>query len=154
MQLIPFAIAALGTVIQGEAADRNSKIEGAQLQQQAGQSRAEGQLRAVQERRSARYVQSRALAVAAASGAGASDPTVVNLISDIAGEGEFRALTSLYEGESAGNKMEYGAKIRRREGKAAATSSALNAAGTLLSGSSSWAAKYGGGGPLSSPRYG
>jgi hypothetical protein len=45
-------------------------------------------------------VASRALAVAAASGAGVSDPTMVRVIANARGEGAVRAATALYEGQA------------------------------------------------------
>jgi hypothetical protein len=143
---IPYIVAAAGTLLQGASQKGQAKSEALQLEQQAGQDRASSQRAAGEQRRSARYLQSRVQALAAASGAGASDPTVVNLIGDIAGEGEFRALSALYEGESSARGMEYGARLARKTGKAAATASYLKAGSTLLGGASSWYDKYGSGG--------
>lgn len=143
---IPFIIGAAGTLMQGDAANQAGKSEALQLQQEAGQERARSQLEASNRRRSARYAQSRALALAAASGAGASDPTVVDIIGNLAGEGEFGALAAMYEGETSARNLEYAGKVRRREGKAAKSASYLKAGATLLSGGSAWADKYGGGG--------
>jgi hypothetical protein len=140
--LTPYLLSAGGTLMQGQAADSSAASEAAQLNQQAGQERAVSQLDAITQRRSARYAQSRAQAVAAASGAGASDPTVVDVISGIAGEGEFQALTSLYTGEDRARGMEFSGKVRRREGKAAQAASYLKASGTLLSGESTWQDRY------------
>ena len=87
---------------------------------------------------------SRALAIAAASGAGADDPTVVNAIADIEGEGEYRALTALYEGNVAGDDLERQAKARRREAKSVKKQSYFKAAGTILGAGASLADRYGG----------
>lgn len=141
--LIPLIFSAAGTLMQGQAAKDAADSEAAQLEQNAGQERAISQLDASTQRRSARYAQSRAQAVAAASGAGASDPTVVDVISNIEGEGEFQALSSLYTGEERARGMEFGGKVRRREGQAAKTASYLKAGSTLLSGASSWQGQYG-----------
>lgn len=143
---IPYIVAAAGTLLSGASEKGAAKSQALQLEQNAGQERATSQLGMAEQRRSARYMQSRALALAAASGAGASDPSVVNVISSIEGEGEFRALASLYEGESAARQMELGAKVARKQGKAAGTASYLKAGSTLLAGGNSWADKYGGGG--------
>lgn len=150
MQLLGALIGAGGTILQGEAANASGKSEQMQLNQQAGQDRAISQIEATRVRRSARYAQSRALALAAASGAGASDPTVVNLIGGIAGEGEFQALSALYTGEESARGQEFAGKIARKEGSSAKTASYFKAAGTLLSGASSWADKYGGDGGFGS----
>jgi hypothetical protein len=96
------------------------------------------------QRRSSRYAQSRAIALAAASGAGAGDPSVVDLVGDIEGEGEYGALSAMFEGEDRATGLEYGATLSRRQGQAAMTGSAISAGSTLLSGGSSWYGKYGG----------
>lgn len=66
---------------------------------QAGLIVAASQRVAAEELRQADLVSSRALAVAAASGAGAVDPTVVALLARNRGEGHYRASVALYEGE-------------------------------------------------------
>ena len=101
------------------------------------------------ERKKERLVQSSLQARAAASGAGATDPTV-NLISgDIAEEGELRALTALYEGEEAARGLESGAAVRRYEGDLARITGRIKkraaqttAFGTLLEGFSGAGSLY------------
>jgi hypothetical protein len=141
---IPYIVAAAGTLLQGASGKGASGSQALQLEQQAGQDRASSQRAAAEQRRSARYVQSRVQALAAASGAGATDPSVVDLIGDIGGEGEYGALSALYEGESAARGAEFGAKVARKQGSAIATSSYLKAGSTLLAGAGSWYDKYGG----------
>jgi hypothetical protein len=92
-QAIPIALAvgatalqAGGTIIGANAEAKSLRSEAAQLDAMAGQDRASSQREAVEQRRQARLLQSRALAVGAATG-GAMDPTVVNTIADLEGEG-------------------------------------------------------------------
>jgi len=136
-----------------------------QEEQRAGQERAASQRAAMEEKRKGRLVGSRAQAVAAASGGGALDPTIVDIGADIAGEGEYRAMTSLYQGEEAARGLEGSAAVRRYagnneaellqyQGRAAAAAgrskmmgSFLSAAGSIGSAGSSLYSKYGGGGP-------
>lgn len=148
---IPYIIAAAGTLLQGKSAQKAGESEAAQLESIAGQTRAASQREMANQRRSARYAQSRALAVAAASGAGASDPTVVNLIGELEGEGEYGALAAMYEGEERARNLEFGAAMARKQGKAAMGASAFSAGTTLLSGGSSWYDKYGGTGAPGNP---
>lgn len=101
---------------------------------QAGEERAASQRGAIEQRRQGRYVRSSAVAQAAASGAGVSDPTVTNIIGDIDQEAEYRALTELYQGESAARNLEYGADIGRWQGKAQERMSNAQANISLLSG--------------------
>lgn len=134
---------AIGSIGAGKAAKRSADAEAARLRRQAGQTRASAQREALEAKRSSRYAQSRALAVAASSGAGANDPTVQNIIADLAGEGEYGALTALYEGEERALGMEDTATATQREGRAKRTAGYLQGASTLLSGASSLSEKYG-----------
>jgi hypothetical protein len=124
-----FAIAAALSMLSGvaqfgasrAAGDYANTLAGRQakaMEQQAGQERAASQRGAIEQRRQGRYVRSTAIAQAAASGAGVSDPTVTDIIGDIDQESEYRALTSLYEGEQAGRNLEYQAELTRTSGQA------------------------------------
>ena len=88
----------------GRAASVAAEYEAAQLTQNAGQAQAASQRKAAEERRKSRLVQSAALARAAMSG-GASDPTVVDIIGDIAQEGAYRSALALFEGDDAARAM-------------------------------------------------
>jgi hypothetical protein len=143
---IPLIISAAGTLIQGSSAKQQGEAAGLQMEHVAGQERAGSQRVSAERRKSARYLASRAKALAAASGATADDPTVTNILNDIDAEGEYGALAAMYEGEERARGLEYGAKIARKQGQAAMTSSTISAGSTILAGGSSWYDKYGGGG--------
>ena len=83
-----------------KAAKADAEFEAQQLEASAGRDRAAGQRRAADERRQARLVES---ALQARSG-GDVVPGIVKLQSDIAGEGEYRALTALYGSTSPRNR--------------------------------------------------
>lgn len=133
-----------GTILGARSEAKALKSEARQLDAKAGLERASSQREALEERRQGRLAQSRTLALAAASGGGASDPTVVNLMADLAGEGEYRALTALYNGEEEARGLEAQATARRKEAKAVKTAGYLKAAGTILNAGSSMADRYGG----------
>lgn len=144
----PYIFAA-GTVISanqqrnaGIQSQMNADFEASQMERQAGQELAVSQRQAEQARRESRYAQSRAQAVAAASGAGATDPTVVNLIGGIEKEGEYNALTALYNGQQNADALRTGGSIKRQTGKAYRSAGNTNAFATVLSGASSMA-RYG-----------
>lgn len=125
-----------------------------QHDQQAGQEVAIAQRRALEEKRQSQLLQSRALAVAAASGAGASDPTVVHLISEISGEGAYRAAVALYDGEEKARQLRLKAAASRYEGalavaggEAQASAYRTSALSSLLSGAGTLYTRYGMGGP-------
>lgn len=149
----------------GTKQKEKAEFEADQLEQQAGQAVAVGQRENMEIQRYARLTQSRALALAAASGGGASSPTVVNLIGNIAKRGAYEGAKALYSGEERSRQLTLAAAAKRYEGDVALESGQrgdrervdtgaynLAAAGTLLQGSANAASmyyKYGGGGPLS-----
>ena len=137
------ALSAGGTIIGANAEARELRNQANQLDVQAGLDRASSQRQAMEERRQSRLASSRALAVAAASGGGADDPTVVNAIAGIDGEGEYRALTRLYEGDQEALSKEAQADANRRGAKATKKAALFKAAGSILSAGSGLADKYG-----------
>jgi len=132
-QVMMTVMAANEQVKAGDAADRLAKYKAGQLEQRAGQERAVAQRRAESARRSSRYAESRALALAAASGGGASDPTVVNIMAGIAGEGEMAAQSALYEGEERARGSEMAAGASRYEGTQAKRASYIKAGTSIMS---------------------
>ena len=153
-------LSAAGQVQAGWAADANAKAQQQALEYQAkqaeinaGQERASAQRRAMEERRQAGLASSRAKALAAAGGGTLLDPSVVNIMGDLAAEGEYNADVAMYEGEERARDLETGAQLRRYEGymeRAAGRqekrSGYLSAGATVLKGRSSLMSKYGGGG--------
>lgn len=109
------------------AADANATAE--QQREAAARSVAIGQRQALEERRNARLLES---ALQARAGGGGLDPTVVKLSSQIAGEGEYRALAALYEGESGAIGLENQATAGLRSAKARGRALDYQTAGTIL----------------------
>jgi len=114
---------------------------------QAMQEVAAGQQTAMEDQRRAALMSSRALAVSAASGAGAGDPTAVRIMSNITQQGAYNAAVDTYNAEEKAN-------ILRMTGKAdtniaAEKSNALNVSsyGSLFDTASSLYSRFGGGGP-------
>lgn len=126
---------AAGTILSVVSNERGAKSDARRLRRMAGDERATSQRAASEERRRARLVESRARAVAANSGAGASDPSVLNLMADLSAEGEYRALTRMYEGETSAQSLEMEARERRRAARGQSIS-------TILGGAASFASKY------------
>lgn len=139
--------------VAGERRQAAAAFEAEQLRQKAGQEIAASQRAALEETRKADLVQSRAIALAAASGAGVSDPTVVSLLARNKGEGAYRAAVALYEGEDRARTLRLNAQTRDYEGRGAleaglAREAASRTAGTasMLRGASSLYDRYGRGG--------
>lgn len=145
--LVGAGIAAGGSILQGVKAKQAANTEADQLENLAGQEQAGAQRAAHQERHEATLVQSRARAVAAASGGGVTDPTVQDIMADIGTEGEYRALTQLYSGDERALELKAQALATRKSGKAAQQAGFLTAASSLALGGSTLYAKYGGRGP-------
>lgn len=163
MWWIPLAMMAASTAMkmqgarqQAAAAKANAKatekekaFEAAQARQAAGQAIAASQIAAEEQRRQARYVQSRTLAVAAASGGGVSDPTIVNMLARIAGEGVYRANVALYGGEERARLLnmqaaaaDYEGKTGRIMGNQIAKAANIQAVSAGMSGATSLYEKY------------
>lgn len=133
---------------------KNAKFEADQLNRQAGQERAASQRQAIEEKRAANKAINRAKLLAASSGAGATDPDIINIVGNIAAEGEYNALARLYTGEETARGLEdqaaaviyngkseaAGYKSYAKAYKSAATGEGI---GTLLSGGVSFFEKYG-----------
>ena len=146
--------AASGARLAGARTAGARAFEAKQLRQNAGQEVAASQRAALEERRQANLVASRQLALAAASGAGASDPTVVQMIARTAREGSYRASVALYGGEERARQLRMAAAGKDYEGASALEGAEVQASayktagvGELLKGGGSLFAKYGFGGP-------
>ena len=122
-----------------KAGEADAQFNAEQLRARADISRATGQRVAEEERRQARLLES---AVQARAGGGGLDPTVLKLQADIAGEGEFRALSALYEGETGalGNEASADSGLRSQRARSSAADYAM--ASTLLSSAGSLYSKY------------
>lgn len=122
--------------------------------QQAGQAVAASQRVAGSEQRRAKLAESRALAVAAASGTDASSPGIVKLIADIAGEGAYRSAVALYEGRERSKQLRIEGVSASYAGDSAATAGRLRgaayrlrAASTVISTAGSMYGRYAQRGP-------
>ncbi len=134
---------AFGEASSGTAAREDAGFLAAQLRQKAGQERASASISALEAGRQGRLKGSRALAIAAASGAGASDPTVTDILTDISGDARLRALTALFEGEEAARGLETQADAAIRTGEAQQTASRYKAVATVLTGADTLYSRFG-----------
>lgn len=140
-------VSGLGQMQAGKAAKVNADFQARQMQQQAGQERAASQRVAIEKRREATIAQSRAQAVAAASGGSATDKTVLDITSGIAAQGEYNALSALFEGEEAARGYNLGATSATMQGKQAKKSGMIGGMATIAGGvGTTLASKYNMGG--------
>lgn len=152
-------VSTVGNISAGNAAKRagleqqnEANYEAAQERVNAGQAIAASQRAAEEQRRQGDLVQSRAIALLAASGGGVTDPSAVTLLASNAGETAYRSAVALYEGEDKARTMRAQATATEMGGRAAAQAgrdrqiaSLFQAAGSLANGASMFS-NYGGGG--------
>lgn len=101
---------------QGKGQQKAKYFAAKQMEIAAKQEQAVGSINAQEEMRKTALLQSRALAIAGASGAGADDPNISRLLSDFAVEGQLAAATHLYNADEAARNLRVGAKVARWEG--------------------------------------
>jgi len=125
----------------GRAQRQAAEYTAQQLEASKGQQRAAAQRASIDEIRKSMALQSRALAVAAASGGGALDPTVLALISGVSAEGQLAAETQIYNGDERARQLQEHANAVRYEGlnreaagEIASRNELLKIGGTILSG--------------------
>ncbi len=136
-------VSTAGAIQQGVDARHQADEQTIALRNQANADQAAAERTAINSRRQTAYVVSRGQALAAASGAGATDPTVMSVLGQISGEGEYHALTSLYEGGTQGQNLNSQATAASSEGKAYQRAGYLKGISTLLTGGTTLATKYG-----------
>ncbi len=130
--VISTVASAAGSIMSGNAEASASRFQARQMNQQADQERAASQRVALEQRRQAGLAISRANAVGAASGAGGTD--IENIEADLAGEGEYNALSALYQGEERARGLQMGAGARLYEGANAKRAGLMGAGTGILKG--------------------
>lgn len=130
------AASAVGTYAAGKAEKQNQDFMAAQEDMRAKEETAAAQRDAIAKRREGAIVNSRAQALAAASGAGAGmdAPSIVKIMADTAGEAEYNAGTVMYGGKSRAAGLRDSARGRRAAGKASLLGGTLGGFGQAASG--------------------
>jgi len=132
--LLGTAVSAYGTIAGSRAQAASLDYQAKVARQKGAQEEASAQRQALDTARKTQLAQSTLQARAAGSGAGASDPTVIDLASDIAGRGKYQGL--LQQSEGAFKNWDYQTEAAGKEASASAYRDygTLSAAGTLLGG--------------------
>jgi len=139
------ALKAGGTLAAGKAEAGALDDEALQYDAIAKQARATSQRKAIEEVRAGKVQESRVQALVAASGAGATDPSVVDAMARMAGDSQYAKDVALYDGEVDARNNERTASARRGEARAVKQASKISALSTLLSTGSTMFDRYGGG---------
>ena len=145
LELIGALVSAGATVAGGVAEKRSADFEAQQLDMKAKEEAAASQREAAQSTKEAELAMSRQQALAASSGggAGADAPTIVKLMSDVAGQGELNKQSTLYGGQQRSAGLIDQAKGRRASGRASLLGSSLGAFGQAAKGVSNFAGSFG-----------
>ncbi len=89
-----------------------------------------------EEERTKEFMHSRALAVAAASGAGVDDPGMVKVLADLNAEGEYRVMSRLWAGQDRAEGLIFRSEVAKREADDALVEGAFNVVASAMSASS------------------
>lgn len=161
MAWVAIASSVVSTVMSLEAqkeekeAIRESNYRQARdLEERAVEVKAASQREMLEERRRKELVASRALAVSAAGGGGALDPTVVDILADIEGEGAYRESVAMYQGEQEALDLRLKAENLRKGVTAMERGYRTRQATTLLRGATSAYGAYSQAYPGSTQDYG
>lgn len=124
----------MGTLQQGRASQAALNYEASERERQAAVERAASQREAIEKRTETDRVLSRQRALAAASGAGVINPSILDIYGNTAQQGEYNAQAALYGGEDRARGQLSQAVANRFKAKAAYKGSLLEAGGQAFAG--------------------
>lgn len=127
-----------GTILGGITGNQAAKQEAAMRERQAAVERADASRRAEEERRKATLVMSRQTALAATSGAGTQNPTILDIMSETAQRGSYLARSETYGGEDRARGQMDMAAAAKAKGRSQMTGSFFDAFGEGIEGASSF----------------
>lgn len=109
----------MAKLYQGYEIRKQKQREAEALREARGRRMAAGTREMAEEERYKERMHSRAVAIAAASGGGVDDPTVVKVLSDLNAEGEYRVMSKLWQAQDDAEALEFRAEAAEREGRTA-----------------------------------
>lgn len=127
-------LSAVGSVAGGISKKNEADAQADAAERQAGEAQAVSQREAIQRSKEAKLLISRQQAVAAASGGGAADPTVLKLMGDTAKQGQFNVASALYEGDATAAGLQDSAALSRWQGHQEKFAGFIDAGSTVLNG--------------------
>lgn len=132
--LVGSGIQAIGAIQQGKAQQAALDFEAKQREQKAMEERAAAQRSMLEKRDEGKKVMSRQVALAASSGGGVVNPSILDIYGETAQEAEYNAEIEKYGGESRARGEIDQANLARARGKAAMRGSVFEGIGTALGG--------------------
>jgi hypothetical protein len=127
-------VGAAGTIAAGKASKATAEYQSEAMKRKAAEEMAGGQRSAIERREMGEKENSRQIALAAASGAGTANPTVLDLVEEAAGRGEYMAQGEMFGAKSRAAGLKDQAKATLWGGEQAEQASYLSAFGDLLGG--------------------
>jgi len=121
-------------IAQGQQQKKMANYQAAQADADADAVRAAGRVEAARIRKAGRQQASQANAALAASGVEVGEGTALRITSDITGDAEQDAMTTIFNGNNAGARYNAQAQADRISGSNAATAGYINAGSSLLAG--------------------
>lgn len=147
MSVASGVVGAMGTIAAGKAQVAAAKAERKQLAIMAAEKQAVATREAQDKGREVKMLQSRSQAVAAASGAGATDPTVMELAGNIARYGNTQTRELVRQGQEEAKMLNYKGLVGVKNAQASAKVATLGAIGQVVGGFTSAFQNYGSGLP-------
>lgn len=144
------AIAAAGTIAQGKAMEQAAKAEQRQLQRMASEELAVATRGAETKNKEVQGLKSRVQAVSASSGGMATDNSVLEVVGNIAKEGNVQTRDILRQGQVQGDDLLYRGRVGVNTAKINRDLSRMTAAGQVISATGDAFSKYGQGLPATS----
>ncbi|NSY17266.1 hypothetical protein [Neorhizobium sp. AL 9.2.2] len=135
-------ISAIGQIQSGKQQDAMAQYQADQMEQQAKDKMAVASRDAEQEGKKKDALLSRQVALAANSGGGVQNQSVLKILEDTEAAGQYNVSTAIYNGQQEAAGLRSQAEATRMEGRAASSGAALGAAGTLISGIGGAAKSY------------
>lgn len=134
-------ISALGSIVSGNQAKADANFQAAQLKQQGDAEFASSQREQIRVKRERDFLLSRQQVVAAGSGLGALDDTVIDLAGDIYQESQYKSDIVSYQGEEAKKGRDTQAASALLQGQQRRQSALFEAGGTILGGIGKYASR-------------
>ncbi len=143
------AVAAGGAEAYKAHQVKKNKLREAQAYRDAKNRSMAGTTHALgEEERNKELMHSRAIALAAASGAGVDDPGMVKILGDINAEGEYRIMSKLWSGQDEAEGLIFRAEAAKREADDAYSAGFVN---VITAGAGAYFGAGGGKGRFNNP---
>jgi len=134
LEALTLALGAGQSILGGIAQNKAAKFEAKQLEARGKEDFAAGQRRGVERRRDTERLLSRQRAVAAASGGGVTNASVLDILENTQARGDFLIRSEIAAGEQRNRGRQDQAAARRFGGRQARIGGFLGAGGTVLKG--------------------